>query len=78
MGDKMATISIDDDVYRELLKLKGNKSVSEYIRELLEERKRKNLDVFMIAFGSRSEEEIEKLKKELKEVEKWMQSLIQV
>jgi predicted CopG family antitoxin len=32
----------------------------------------------MIAFGSRSEEEIEKLKKELKEVEKWMQSLIQV
>ena len=78
MGDKMATISIDDDVYRELLKLKGNKSVSEFIRELLEERKRKNLDVFMIAFGSRSEEEIEKLKKELKEVEKWMQSLIQV
>ena len=74
----MATISIDDDVYRELLKLKGNKSISEFIRELLEERKRKNLDVFMIAFGSRSEEEIEKLKKELKEVEKWMQSLIQV
>ena len=78
MGDKMATISIDDDVYRELLKLKGNKSVSEFIRELLEERKRKNLDVFMIAFGSRSEGEIKKLKKELKEVEKWMQSLIQV
>ena len=78
MGDKMATISIDDDVYRELLKLKGNKSVSEFIRELLEERKRKNLDVFMIAFGSRSEEVMKKLKKELKEVEKWMQSLIQV
>jgi predicted CopG family antitoxin len=39
----MATISIDDDVYKELLKLKGNKSISEFIRELLEERKRKKL-----------------------------------
>ncbi|AAB99124.1 conserved hypothetical protein [Methanocaldococcus jannaschii DSM 2661] len=74
----MATITIDDDVYKELLKLKGRKSVSEFIKELLEERKRKNLDVFMIAFGSRSEEDVEKLKKELKEAEKWMQSLIQV
>ncbi len=74
----MATITIDDDIYEELLRLKGKKSVSEFIKELLEERKRKNLDVFMIAFGSRSEEEVEKLKKELKEVEKWMQLLIQV
>ncbi|AEK73132.1 hypothetical protein GQS_06170 [Thermococcus sp. 4557] len=34
--------------------------------------KKGNIDVLMIAFGSMSEEEVEKLRKTLKEVEEWM------
>ena len=37
-----------------------------------------NLHVLMIAFGTMSEEEIERLKKELKEVEDWMSSWIPI
>jgi len=35
------TITISDDVYEELLKIKGNKSFSEVIRELLRENNKK-------------------------------------
>ncbi|WP_457751022.1 antitoxin VapB family protein [Thermococcus sp.] len=68
------TITIADDVYYELVKMKGNKSFSELLRELIGKKKKGNLDVLMIAFGTRTPEEVEKLKKELKEVEKWMDS----
>lgn len=34
--------------------------------------KKGNLDVLIIAFGTMSEEEVEKLRKTLKEVEEWM------
>ncbi|ACS33092.1 MULTISPECIES: antitoxin VapB family protein [Thermococcus] len=34
--------------------------------------KKGNIDVLMIAFGSMTEEEVEKLRKTLKEVEEWM------
>ncbi|NJE42943.1 antitoxin VapB family protein [Thermococcus sp. GR6] len=34
--------------------------------------KRGNLDVLMIAFGTMSEEEVERFRKTLKEVEEWM------
>ncbi|HDZ35404.1 MAG TPA: hypothetical protein ENH81_00625 [Thermococcus sp.] len=37
-----------------------------------EKEKRGNFDVLMIAFGSMTEEEVEKLRKTLKEVEEWM------
>lgn len=33
------TITVSDDVYNELLRIKGNKSFSELFRELLKERK---------------------------------------
>jgi len=35
-----------------------------------------NLHALMIAFGTMSEEEVERLKKELKEVEDWMDSWV--
>jgi predicted CopG family antitoxin len=69
------TISISDDVYEQLVKIKGKKSFSEVIRELI--RKKGNAELIMTAFGTRSEKEAEELEKEIKEVEKWMQSLIQ-
>ena len=69
------TISISDDVYEKLVRIKGNRSFSEVIRDLIE--KKGNWDVLMIAFGTRNEEEVEKLKREIGEVERWMQSLIQ-
>lgn len=76
-GERMGkTITIADDVYWELVRLKGKKSFSEIIRELI--KKKGNSDILLIAFGTRDEEEIKKLKKEFKEAEKWMQSLIQV
>lgn len=37
-----------------------------------EKEKRGNFDVLMIAFGSMSKEEVEKLRKTVKEVEEWM------
>ncbi len=70
------TITIADDVYNELVKVKGKKSFSEVIRSLI--KKQGNSDILSIGFGTRNEEEIKELKKELKEVEEWMQSLTQV
>jgi len=69
------TISISDDVYELLVKIKGKRSFSEVIRDLI--KKRSNFDVLLIAFGTRSEKEAENLKREIEEVEEWMQSLIQ-
>jgi len=70
------TITISDDVYMELRKLKGNKSFSDAIRSLL--RKRSNIEILMIAFGTRNREESDELEKEIKEVDEWMHSLTQV
>ena len=50
-----------------LVKIKGKRSFSETIRDLI---KRGNFEVLMIAFGTRSKEEAEELEKEIKEVEK--------
>ena len=69
------TISISDDVYDLLVKIKGKKSFSEVIRDLI--KKEGNFELLMIAFGTRNKEEAEELEKEIKEAEKWMQSLIQ-
>ncbi len=46
---------------------KGKRSFSEVIRDLIE--KKGNWEVLTIAFGTRSEEEVEKLKKEIGDVE---------
>ncbi|MFP3910297.1 MAG: antitoxin VapB family protein [Archaeoglobaceae archaeon] len=69
------TITIADDVYNELVKVKGKKSFSEVIRDLI--KKEGNSDILLIGFGTRNEEEMGELKEELKEVEEWMQSLTQ-
>ncbi|WP_297523747.1 antitoxin VapB family protein [Thermococcus sp.] len=68
------TITIADDVYYELVKMKGKKSFSELLRELIGKKKKGNLEVLMIAFGTRTPEEVEELRKDLKEVEEWMDS----
>lgn len=69
------TISISDDVYELLVKMKGKRSFSEVIRDLI--KKEGNYNLLLLGFGTRDEREAEELKKEIKEVEKWMQSLIQ-
>ncbi len=69
------TITISDDVYEELKRLKRGRSFSDVIRSLLH--KESNVDMLMIAFGTRSEGEIEELRDELSEVDRWMRSLTQ-
>jgi len=68
------TITIADDVYYELVKMKGNKSFSELLRELIGKKKKGNLDVLMIAFGTMSEEEAKEFEKRVREVEEWLNS----
>lgn len=70
------TITISDDVYMDLVRLKGNKSFSEIIRSLM--KKESNIEVLLVGFGTRNEKESEELRKELEDAKKWMQSLIQV
>jgi predicted CopG family antitoxin len=65
------TITISDDVYEELLKVKGKKSLSEVLGKLV--KKEGNLRVLQIGFGSRDREEKELLKRELREVERQFQ-----
>ncbi len=69
------TITISDDVYEELKRIKGSRSFSDVIRSLL--RKKSNAEILMIAFGTRSEVEADELKREVEEVGKWMRSLTQ-
>ena len=74
------TITISDDVYNELVRIKGKKSFSELFRELLRER-RGNVDALRHLKGILSEEEYRETKRKLKEIEeefeKWGQSLTQ-
>ena len=70
------TITISDDVYEELKRLKGSSSsFSDVIRSLLG--RKSNVEILMIAFGTRSDVEADELKKEVEEMGKWMRSLTQ-
>ncbi|NJE02053.1 antitoxin VapB family protein [Thermococcus sp. JdF3] len=62
------TITISDDVYNELVRIKGKKSFSELFRELLRERKG-NVDALRHLRGILSEEEYRETKRKLKEIE---------
>ncbi len=74
------TITISNEIYEKLARIKGNKSFSEVIDELLEEKKG-NFHLLLLAFGSRNEKEAKNLEKEIKEarelMKKWLLSLIQ-
>jgi len=59
------------DIYRKLRKLKEN--LSDAIRSLS---KRGNIEILMIAFGTRNREESDELEKEIKEVNEWMSPLV--
>jgi predicted CopG family antitoxin len=66
----MKTIMISDDVYRKLNEIKGDKSCSDIIEELIEESlslRRKKLEKY---FGILSEEEAEELEREIKKMRK--------
>jgi len=66
----MKTIMIRDDIYRKLNEIKGDKSFSDIVEELIEELlslRRKKLEKY---FGILSEEEAEELEKEIKEIRK--------
>jgi Uncharacterized ACR, COG1753. len=66
----MKTIMIRDDVYKKLVEIKGDKSFSEIIEELIEESltlRRRKLEKY---FGILNEEEAEEIMKEIKEVRK--------
>lgn len=73
------TITISDDVYNELVRIKGKKSFSELFRELLREKKG-NADALRHIAGILNEDEYEEAKKRIKELEEafdeWEQSLI--
>ena len=61
-------ITISDDVYYELLRIRGIKSFSEVLRELLRRRKG-NAHILKRIFGVLSEEEYEEVKKSLAEID---------
>lgn len=66
----MKTIMIRDDVYKKLVEIKGDKSFSEIIEELIEESlilRRRKLEKY---FGILNGEEAEETMKEIKEVRK--------
>jgi len=66
----MKTIIIRDDVYNKLARIKGNKSFSDIIEELIEESislQRKKIEKY---FGILKEKEAEELKKEIYETRK--------
>jgi len=56
------------------VKMKGDKSFSELLRELIGKKKKGNLNVLMIAFGTMSEEEAKEFEKRVREVEEWLNS----
>jgi predicted CopG family antitoxin len=64
----MKTIMIRDDVYNKLARIKGDKSFSDIIEELIEESislRRKKIEKY---FGIFKDEEAEELKKEIYEM----------
>jgi len=66
----MKTIMIRDDVYKKLVEIKGDKSFSEVIEELIEESlilRRRKLEKY---FGILNGEEAEEMMKEIKEARK--------
>jgi predicted CopG family antitoxin len=68
------TISISEDVYEELLKIKKTRGFSEALMEMI--KKEGNLNTLQIGFGSRDSKEKEMLKTELRKIEEEFQTWI--
>lgn len=68
------TITISDDVYEALASIKNNRSFSEVLRSMI--KKEGNFNTLLIGFGTRSEEEAKKLRREIEEVETEFQKWI--
>lgn len=58
------TITVSDDVYGELLRIKSHRSFSEILREMI--KREGNLKTLEIGFGTRDGREKEMLKEEIK------------
>ncbi len=67
-------ITVSDDVYRELIKIKSHRSFSAILREII--KREGNLKTLEIGFGSRASREKEALKEELRKVEEEFQKWI--
>ncbi len=61
------TITVSDDVYKELLRMRSNRSFSEILGEMIW--KKGNLKTLEIGFGTRDSNEKEILKAEIKKEE---------
>jgi len=68
------TISISEDVYEELVKIKKTKGFSEALMGMM--KKEGNLNTLQIGFGSRDSKEKEMLKTELRKIEEEFQTWI--
>ena len=68
------TITISDDVYEALAKIKNYRSFSEVLRSMM--KKEGNFNTLRIGFGTRSEEEVKKLRKEIEKIEEEFQKWI--
>lgn len=68
------TITISEDVYEVLLKIKKNRDFLEALNGMI--KKEGNLNTLQIGFGSRDRREKERLKTELRKVEEEFQRWI--
>ncbi len=72
------TITIADDVYAELVKIKGNRSFSEVIRDLLRKR-RENSEALLRIFNVLSDDEAVEAKRKIEDVkrsfDRWRSSI---
>jgi len=71
------TITIADDIYEELVRMKGSRSFSELLREIIKE-KEGNLDTILKLAKVIDADRLEKVSEEIeKEFEKWKECLTQ-
>ena len=68
------TITVSDDIYKELLRIRSNRSFSEILGEMIW--RKGNLKTLEIGFGTRDIREKEILKTEIKKVEEEFQKWI--
>jgi len=68
------TITVSDDIYKELVRMRSNRSFSEILSKMIW--RKGNLKTLEIGFGTRKIKEKEILKTELKKVQKELQKWI--